>query len=277
MTEHMWCSVTRKTNLKTARNFLRKGWMWHLSVWSLPSPQILNWRLEDTLKMHQEKCKIYPKLIWPELSVWGPSLRHLVHNRIRQVLLRKFKRNISFSLFNRTFGQTVSSTKQFVLNSRISFLGINLNYFCCKNIAFRVVSFATTLWCRRVRFCCILLYFLVIKMKGFWCSNMNFAVINYVAPLLCWEMVLTFWYFRAGSENWWWRCLKQLEKVKVIPFEMTSHCWTSWTRVRQLSKCYRSEWIVIIMTVFETMSESESHFIPFEIASPLKLSKNEQE
>ena len=134
---------------------------------------------------------------------------------------------------------------------------------------------------RHVWFCCILLYFLVMNMKGFCCRNMNFAVINYVAPLLCWEMVLTFWYFRAGSENWRWRCLKQLEKVKVIPFEMTSHCWTSWTRVRQLSKCYRSEWIVIIITVFETMSEflteSESHFTPFEIASPLKLSKNEQE
>ena len=97
----------------------------------------------------------------------------------------------------------------------------------------------TTFCCRHVWFCCILLYFLVINMKGFCCSNMNFAVINYVAPLLCWEMVLTFWYFRAGSENWWWRCLKQLEKVKVIPFEMTSYCWTSWTRVRQLSKCYR--------------------------------------
>ena len=153
----------------------------------------------------EEKCNIYPKLIWPELSVWGPSLCHLVHNRIRQVLLRKFKRNISFSLFNRIFGQTVSSTKRFVLNSRISFLGINLKYFCCKNICFICYNFC----CRPVWFCCILLYFLVINMKGFWCSNMNFAVINYVAPLLCWEMVLTFWYFRAGSENWWWRCLKQ--------------------------------------------------------------------
>ena len=95
----------------------------------------------------EEKCKIYPKLIWPELSVWGPTLRHLVHNWIRQVLLRKFKRNISFSLFNRTFGQTVSSTKQFVLNSRISFLGLNL-YFFCKNIWFWVVSFVTNFCCR---------------------------------------------------------------------------------------------------------------------------------
>ena len=49
-------------------------------------------------------------------------------------------------------GQTVSSTKQFVLNSRISFLVINMKSFCCRNMNSPLTNYGASLLCREIAF-----------------------------------------------------------------------------------------------------------------------------
>ena len=144
---------------------LRKWWKWHLSVWSFdfasnshsgPKGGILGLQRRMQRPPHatrrSEKCSIYPKLVSPQLTCLGTRPPPLSGIQFDKFCWRNSKEIFPFLSSSGAAGQTVSSTKQFVLNSRISFLVINMKTFCCRNMNSPLTNYGASLLCREIAF-----------------------------------------------------------------------------------------------------------------------------
>ena len=174
--ERTWLDTC--TALKSHLQFLWRGWKWHLSVWSFDSASNSHsvfrakgsWDTWTSTKnassaTRAEKCNILKKCnIFKSRWTFSPktcltstqclgTTTTFVRNSIRKFSSERNSKEIfPFLSSSGAAGQTVSSTKQFVLNSRISFLVINMKSFCCRNMNSPLTNYGASLLCREIAF-----------------------------------------------------------------------------------------------------------------------------